>query len=351
MGSSQSTQNERHQSVEKSTDGNGNQVNNKFENKYEALKARRVEMITRGEDLCDKLVQEMKHHLNTIITLEHIKQKITDKLCKYVNVVFHIDNLITDGSAKAFREKSDACTFLIPLTTSVHDPENTVTILDRMHTKMYDNFFRGFKITYNRNMKLSGVHYNKSLFIFEIEVTKDNYECPLKNKETETKKKQETQSQPQTVGVIKSRSYSEYDSDSDEQCISSKIKIVVEEKSKPETENDTENEDRDEFYELYNKFAEDLNSANMKVYNNRFDGIVVRVQNDLLNRFAYQSSYEFSDGFEMGYIHNKLNKDARLASYADIIVINTKKYRDGNSKYTSFSKVSPSKYEIVFKYE
>jgi hypothetical protein len=260
-----------------------------------------------------------------------------------VNVVFHIDNSITGESPKTFREKSDACTFFIPLTTSVADPENTVTILDRMYAKCVDTFFRGFKITYNRNMKLSGIHYSKSLFIFEIEVTENDYECPLKNKETEQ----------QIVKVVKSKSYSEYDSDSDsdEQCISSKVKIVVEEKNKSENKTETDGEDRDEFYELYNKFAEQLNSANMKVYNDKFDEIVVSVQNDLLNTFTYQSSYEFGNGFEMSYIHNKLNKDSRLASYGDIIEINTKKYRDGNSKFTSFSKVSPSKYEIVFRYK
>lgn len=45
---------------------------------------------------------------------------------------------------------------------------------------------------------------------------------------------------------------------------------------------------------------------------------------DIKNRSTYQSSYEFSNEFEMSYIHNKLNKDSRLASYTDIIEINTK---------------------------
>jgi hypothetical protein len=246
----------------------------KFENRYNELKTKREEIITYGEEVCNMFVSQMKMELNKIITENMIKRKVVGKFCKFVNIVFHIDNCITDNSTKTIKEKDNTCTIYVPLTFGAFIPENIVIVLDRMHSRICDDFFKGFKITYNRNQKIG--YYGKATFIFEIEVDTNTYECPLKNKETEKLK-----NQPQVVAVTKAKPYSGYDSDSDDETVVSKADVIVKDEK-----------DKDEFYELYNKFAEQLNEANMKIYNDdKFDSFAFQVQHDLLNTFAYQVSY------------------------------------------------------------
>lgn len=336
------------QSVSTYVQENGSRApqTNKFEDMHDSLKSRREYMLSYGEDVYNKLIQEIKTKLETIIHDKKIKQVLKDGVCKYVDIVFHIDNHVSE-SVRGFKARDDACTIYEPLTIEVPYPEYNVIVFDRMIAKICDKMFSGFEITYHRSKKLHG--RNQSFFVFGLTVTEDdkttenNYECPLKNAETEKTRRQ--QNHEKHVTVTKAKSRVDYDSD---EPISSRIAVDVDVEEKGKSP-ELDYEDKDEYYELYNKLAEQFNEANMEMYNSRFDEIVSTVQNDLLTRFSYQISYVIEGAFKMCYFQDKLNKDSRLDNYKDIIEISHRSRRDG-SEYTSSFKTSSYVHELIFRY-